>query len=113
MLYQEEDLEIKWNILTLKLKETFGNSPDLNGVLFLIGVNELGHGPNDFKKEAKQDLIHIATCKILSLSGYYTLEGQDQEGWPIWKLEKPIPNMDTKDQEKFLKWHAIEYFENE
>ena len=80
---------------------------------FLIGVRELGKGKMNFTKEQKQDLIHIAICKLMSLSGYYTLEGLDEDGWPHWKLVKKLPHVDMLDQEKLLKMHIIEYFDNE
>ena len=91
-----------------------GQKPkDLNGVLFLIGVQELGKGTVEFTKEQKQDLIHIAICKILSYSGYYELEGLDEEGWPHWKNIKELPHFDLLEQEQLLKMHIIEYFDKE
>ena len=89
---ENEDLEnvkIEWTKLIGILTEVLGKKPnDLNSILFMIGVQELGKGPISFSKEEKQDLIHIATCKVLSFSNYYTLEGVDQDGWPHWKLGK-------------------------
>ena len=86
---------------------------DLNAVLFLIGVQELGSGRKTFSKEEKQDLMHIAICKVLSLAGYYELEGLDEEGWPHWKLIKKLPKFDLIEQEKLLKIQVIEYFQKE
>jgi hypothetical protein len=63
--FSEEDLFKKWHALTAKLGNMFGKRPDLNGVLFLIGVQELGRGYQNFSKEQKQDLMHIAICKLL------------------------------------------------
>ena len=88
-----------------------GQQPrDLNGVLFLIGVQELGKGHQRFTKEQKQDLMHIAICKVLSYSGYYTLDGLDSDGWPHWRLVKKLPRFDLLEQEKLLKMHVLEYF---
>jgi hypothetical protein len=114
-MYQK-DLEFhrKWNNLLEKISAHIGKKPkDLNGVLFLIGVNELGKGKKIFSKEEKQDLIHIAICKVLSLSGYYQLEGHDQEGWPHWKLVKKLPHIDLLEQETLLKMNVVDYFEQE
>jgi hypothetical protein len=98
----------------LEIEKQIDKKPkDLNEVLFLIGVQELGHGAKRFEKEEKQDLMHIAICKVLSLAGYYELEGQDKDGWPHWKLVKKLPHFDTLEQEKLLKMHVIEYFEKE
>jgi hypothetical protein len=109
----KKDLELarKWSRLTLKLQKTLGKRPkDLNAVLFLIGVNELGSGPKVFSKEEKQDLMHIAICKALSFAGYYQLEGLDKEGWPHWKLIKKLPRFDLLEQEQLLKENILEYF---
>ena len=57
--------------------------------------------------------MHIGICKVLSLSGYYELEGLDDGGWPHWKLIKKLPHFDLLEQEKLLKMHVIEYFEKE
>src|SRR5690606_41103142 len=80
MYKRDLELDIKWNNLLKYLGEMVGKRPkDLNGVLFLIGVQEHGKGVHYYSKEEKQDLMHIAICKVLSYSGYYELEGVDQE----------------------------------
>ena len=48
MQHVEEDLQVRWLKLRIKLKEHFGIKPDMNGVLLLIGVQELGQGPQAF-----------------------------------------------------------------
>ena len=61
-----------WGNLVRFLEQTTGKKPkDLNGVLFLIGVQELGKGALRFDKEQKQDLMHIAICKVLSIGGFF------------------------------------------
>lgn len=114
MFKRDLELERRWNSLLGELESLIGKRPkDLNGVLFLIGVQELGHGTKIFSKEEKQDLMHIGICKVLSLSGYYALEGLDNDGWPHWKLIKKLPHFDLLEQEKLLKMHVLEYFEKE
>lgn len=106
-----ESINNDWEDLLDQLQELVGKRPsDLNAVLFLIGVQELGTGPKRFSKEAKQDLIHIAVCRVLSQSDYYTFDGYDKDGWPQWVLAKPIPHGDLLGQETFLKQHVIHYF---
>lgn len=96
------------------IETNFGAKPkDLNGVLFLIGVQELGQGQRNFSKEEKQDLMHIAICKVLSSDGYYELEGTDKDGWPHWKPVKKLPRFDLLEQEQLLKLSVIDYFTNE
>lgn len=114
MFKRDLELERSWHILLRHIEESLGKKPkDLNGVLFLIGVQELGQGYRLFSKEEKQDLLHIAICKVLSLAGYYELEGLDREGWPHWKVIKKLPHFDLLEQEKLLKMHVLEYFEIE
>lgn len=114
MFKRDLDLERQWNYLLKEIERQIQKKPkDLNEVLFLIGVQELGRGAQRFEKEEKQDLMHIAICKVLSLAGYYELEGLDKDGWPHWKLIKKLPHFDLLEQEKLLKMHVIEYFEKE
>ena len=114
MFKRDLDLDRRWNSLLVELESIIGKRPkDLNAVLFLIGVQELGRGTKIFSKEEKQDLMHIGICKVLSLSGYYELEGLDNDGWPHWKLIKKLPHFDLLEQERLLKMHVMEYFEKE
>lgn len=114
MYKKDLELEKKWQALLHHLETSVGKKPkDLNAVLFLVGVQELGKGHLHFSKEEKQDLMHIAICKVLSLSGFYILEGIDEEGWPHWKLVKKLPHFDLLEQEKLLKMHVIDYFHQE
>jgi hypothetical protein len=114
MIIKDLENERLWEGLLTKLGDTIGKKPaDLKSVLFLIGVQELGKGIRDFTKEEKRDLMHIAICKVLSLSGFYELEGLDEAGWPHWKLMKKLPHFDILEQEKLLKMHVLEYFDKE
>ncbi|NJL12625.1 MAG: hypothetical protein HC913_06270 [Microscillaceae bacterium] len=108
------DLEKRWQKALEQLEGIIGKRPaDLNGVLFLIGVRELGQGVRTFTKEQKQDLMHIAICRVLSKAGVYELEGHDQDGWPHWRLVKNLPHLDLLSQEELLKSYVLEYFEDE
>ena len=111
MQHATEDLSIRWLKLRIKLKEKYGIKPDMDGVLFLIGIQEMGTGKQDFTKEQKQDLMHIAVCTVLSPSGYYINEGNDEEGWPHFKQLKALPDMNMIEQENFLKDHILLYFQ--
>ena len=104
-------MERTWSALLLSLETIVGKKPkDLNAVLFLIGVQELGRGNRRFSKEEKQDLMHIAICTILSASGYYMNEGLDEEGWPHFVQLQPLPEYNMIEQENFLKDHVLLYF---
>jgi hypothetical protein len=103
-------LKTKWEELCIKLSDEFGEEPDLQVVLFLIGVQELGKGPMKFSKNEKQDLMHIAVCRLLSTFGYYELTGHDQDGWPHWQLVHKLPPLSLREQDLLLKQAAVEYF---
>ncbi|MCY7349938.1 MAG: hypothetical protein LH606_04630 [Cytophagaceae bacterium] len=112
--FTDEELTLEWEALLDQLEHSIGKRPtDLNGVLFLIGVQELGQGYKLFTKEQKQDLMHIAICKVLSYSGFYELEGLDADGWPHWRLVNKLPHVDLLQQEGLLKGYVIEYFNRE
>lgn len=114
MFKRDLELDRTWAALLSSMESMIGKRPkDLNEVLYLIGIQELGQGAKPFSKEEKQDLMHIAICKVLSLAGYYELEGLDAQGWPHWRLIKKLPHFDMLEQEKLLKMHVIEYFEKE
>ena len=105
-----EELKVQWEVLLNKLSDQFNAELDLQGILFLIGVQELGQGFKKFGKDQKQDLMHIATCRLLSVYGYYKLEGVDDEGWPHWKKTQSLPRMTLGEQDFLLKQSVIEYF---
>ena len=111
-MFVKDDLQQRWWKLEAKLTERFSKKPDMEAILFLIGIQEFGQLREKFTKEQKQDLMHIAVCSLLSQSGYYELQGKDQEGWPHFRQLKPMPEMDTIEQENFLKDHILLYFEN-
>ena len=108
----KDDLQVRWWNLEAKLVERFGKKPDMEAILFLIGVQETGLVTEKFTKEQKQDLMHVAICTLLAPSGYYQLEGADDDGWPHFRQLKSMPEMNAFEQENFLKDHVLLYFEN-
>lgn len=96
----------------MRLVERFGKRPDMETILFLIGVQEFGDIRKKFTKEEKQDLMHIAVCTLFAQSGYYRLEGVDEQGWPHFVQLKALPVMGLVEQENFLKDHVLLYFDN-
>lgn len=107
-----ENFEQRWSGTEILLKERFGKVPDMEGILFLIGINELGQLPRKkFSKEQKQDLMHIAVCKLLSQLGYYEYIGRDEDGWPHYRDVEQVVVKGIKEQERMLKECVIKYFE--
>lgn len=107
------DFEQRWALAESFLKDRFQKVPDMEGILYLIGINELGRLPERkrFSKEQKQDLMHVAVCSLLATSGYYEVERYDEEGWPHFRQIRELPVMNPIEQENFLKDHALLYFE--
>jgi hypothetical protein len=111
-MHVQDDLQNRWWKLEEKMMQRFGKKPDLETILFLIGIQEFGQVKDKFTKEQKQDLMHVAVCRLLSQSGYYELEKLDEDGWPHFKQLKSMPEMATIEQENFLKDHILLYFQN-
>ncbi|MFT7299331.1 MAG: hypothetical protein ACI9WO_002155 [Sphingobacteriales bacterium] len=103
----------KFKSLTIQLGDQFadGEAVDLKGALFLIGVQELGQGARKYSKREKEELMHIAVCRLMSELGYYTLSGLDDQGWPHWEKTKNPPHMHLVEQESLLKQLIVDYFE--
>jgi hypothetical protein len=113
MQQAQDDLQTRWWKLEASLVERFGKKPDMEAILFLIGIQEFGDIRPKFSKEQKQDLMHIAICSLFRQSGYYELEGVDEDGWPHFRQLKPLPVMELIQQENFLKDHVLLYFESQ
>lgn len=108
----EEDFQYRWQQLEELLKERFGKTPNMEAILFLIGVQELGnYSKKKYTKEQKQDLMHIAMCTLLGQSGYFEFAGVDKDGWPHFTETQPVPKMELQEQEHFIKEHVLTYFD--
>jgi len=111
---QNRTLFERWIILEAELVERFGKKPNMEAILFLIGMNEYqGRIPKiKFSKEQKQDLMHVAVCALLSRGGYYALEGYDDEGWPHYRQLKKVETDQNAfaAQDILLKTYILEYF---
>ncbi len=106
------EINKKWTVLQERIAKEFDSElPDMKVMFFLIGVQELGKGPLKFSKRQKEELMHIANCRLFSELGFYELEGVDQDGWPHWKLIKPIPAYTLLEQEMIMRSLMINYFE--
>jgi len=112
-MFINDDLQQRWWNLEAKLVERFGKKPDMETILFLIGLQEMNLVQEKITKEQKQDLMHVAVCTVLTPSGYYAVEGKDDEGWPHFKQLKELPVLPLHEQENFLKDHILLYFEEQ
>lgn len=104
----------KWNSIINKLAHQFadGDLLNLEAIIYLIGLRELGQGQRKYSKEDKIALMHIAICRLLEPYGYYSFEYVDNEGWPHYKLEKALPQLKPGEQTVLIKEAIISYFED-
>ena len=103
------NLENKWRELIRKLEQQFDDEVSLKGILYLIGVQELNLGFVEFSREEKINVLHVATCKILSKYGYYKFDRIDEDGWPHYTELKALKNLSEKDQQDLMKQAIITY----
>ena len=103
----------RWKELVAQLSEKFGQGEelDLDAIIFLIGIQELGQGPGRFRKDAKIDLMHIAICRLLEPFGYYEFVGRDKDGWPHYELLESLPELKAGEQSVLMKQAILRYFE--
>ena len=102
-----------WIKVTDFIKARFEKEPDVRGILFIIGLREMGFNKTKFTKEQKQDLMNLGACTVLSLSGYFRISSVDIEGWPSFEQILPIPAYSNADQETILMEHIIKYFKQQ
>ncbi len=106
-------IEIKYKELLAELEETFGGGMDLQSVIFLIGVQELGKGYQKFSKRQKVELMHVGICTVLEPFGFYKTIGRDKDNWPHFEFVKELPPLDDSQQKHLLKEAVLAYFEAE
>lgn len=109
-----EELKEKWEALVQRISDRFvdGEELDLDAIIFLVGVQELGMGSRRFKKDEKVNLMHIAICRLLEPYGYYEYEGRDPDGWPHYTLVEELPSLKPGEQSVLMKEALVRYFEN-
>ncbi|WP_271783648.1 hypothetical protein [Aquimarina algiphila] len=109
---RDEKLKERWDNLVQKLSDQFseGEDLDLDGIIYLIGVQELGQIHRKFKKDEKLDLMHIAICRLLEPYGYYEFDFYDDQGWPHYKVKEQLPNLKAGEQSVLMKEAIVNYF---
>jgi hypothetical protein len=107
-------LQEEWKELVKKIELTFGEGIEIESIILLIGIQELGKGYFKPSKDEKMDLMHIATCKLIEPFGYCKYTGKDADGWPQWDINGDLPALKPGEQKEFMKRAIIAYFkENE
>ena len=105
--------ETEWQEAKGKFESIFGEGLEMDGILFLIGVQELGKGFKQFEKDEKMNLMHIAACKLLEPFNYYSFSHRDNEGWPHYTQSNNLPGLSKKEQDSLLKKSIIIYSRKE
>lgn len=108
------DLQLKerWEQLVEKLSNQFadGDVLELDAIIYLVGIQELGQYQNTFKKDEKLNLMHIAICRLLEPYGYYEFEYFDEEGWPHYTIKEELPPLKAGEQSVLMKEAIVSYF---
>lgn len=108
------DIELKerWDLLVAKLSTQFadGDPLELDAIIYLVGVQELGQLHREFKKDEKVNLMHIAICRLLEPYGYYEFEFFDEEGWPHYTIKEELPTLKSGEQSILMKEALVGYF---
>ena len=102
---RDEELKKRWEEVVEKLSAQFadGDPLDLDGIIYLIGVQELGQLHRTFKKDEKLNLMHIAICRLLEPYGYYEFDYFDEQGWPHYTIKEELPNLKAGEQSILMK----------
>ena len=108
------ELKARWEAVLADVSQRFGGGEelDIDAILFLIGVQELGQGYRKFTKDQKMDLMHIAICRLLSAYGYYVFTGRDSDGWPHWEATEQLPFLKAGEQSLLIKEAIVLYFDS-
>ncbi len=108
------DIQLKerWDSIVKFLSEKFaeGDELDLDAIIYLIGVQELGQFNRTYKKDEKINLMHIAICRLLEPYGYYEFDYFDTERWPHYKVKEQLPPLKAGEQSVLMKEAIVNYF---
>jgi hypothetical protein len=109
---RDTQLKERWEAVVQKLSDQFsqGEDLDLERIIYLIGVQELGQPNKKFKKDEKVNLMHIAICRLLEPYGYYDFDYFDKDGWPHYKVREELPPLKAGEQSVLMKEAIVNYF---
>lgn len=109
---RDTQLKERWENVVNILSNQFadGDELDLDAIIYLIGVQELGKVKQTFKKDEKINLMHIAICRLLEPYGYYEFDFYDNDGWPHYKVKEELPPLKAGEQSVLMKEAIVHYF---
>ncbi len=105
-------LKERWDVLVEKLSAQFadGDLLELDAIIYLVGVQELGQYEKKYKKDEKVNLMHIAICRLLEPYGYYEFDFFDEDGWPHYNIKEELPPLKAGEQTVLMKEAIVTYF---
>ena len=109
---RDTQLKERWEKLVTILSDQFsqGEDLDLDAIIYLIGVQELGQIHREFKKDEKLNLMHIAICRLLEPYGFYEFDFFDEERWPHYRVKEELPPLKAGEQSVLMKEAIVNYF---
>ena len=109
---ENTSLKEKWDILVAELSTQFadGDALNLDAIIYLVGVQELGQYHRKYKKDDKLDLMHIAICRLLEPYGFYEFSFFDEDGWPHYNVTEELPSLKAGEQTVLMKEAIVGYF---
>lgn len=109
----EVNLKESWEEVRAFFSKTFVDQEeelDIDSIIYLIGVQELGKGFVKFKKDDKVNLMHIAICRLLEPYGFYEFDFYDNEGWPHYIAKEDLPTLKPGEQSILMKEAIVKYY---
>jgi len=109
---RDEELKKQWQEVVTLISKRFaeGEQLDLDAIIYIIGIQELGKVNTNFEKDEKINLMHIAICRLLEPFGYYEFDYFDEEGWPHYTILEKLPPLKAGEQSVLMKEAVVQYF---
>jgi hypothetical protein len=109
---RDTQLKERWERIVDILSNQFsqGEDLDLDAIIYLIGVQELGQVHREYKKDEKLNLMHIAICRLLEPYGFYEFDYFDEDGWPHYIVKEQLPALKAGEQSVLMKEAIVNYF---
>ena len=109
---RDENLKRLWDDVVSHLSNQFadGETLDLDGIIYIIGLQEKGNLSIKYSKDDKINLMHIAICRLLEPFGYYIFYYFDEAGWPHYKILEELPSLKAGEQSVLMKEAIVNYF---
>ena len=94
------ELEKAWQELIQSFKLDYDETPQVDAVLFVIGLQELNIPFERLTKDQNLDVIHIGLCAVFIPLGYNEPIERDQDGWIHFKPINKFQKLTSKEQEE-------------